>query len=318
MPRQILNRSSATATPTARSRSVAVLGLVLALVLSASSLVACRGEEGATGELPGLRPFVSADATLLIDLTTVGSRDPELLNPVRLLVGGPMRRAGKDPFPSLDWVLAGRIGPQDFTSRIVATGANAFVELGGVTFELGPERVARFRRQAEEGARRGKAVGFDPLLAVRQVTRGGTQKVAGAETTRYSGQLDRGRLLDELLRVAAQGQAGQAATGAAPAAAPALSSTQRRELLEAFSDPEFSLNVAEDGTLRRVEVKLPFAIPPARRAEAQGARGGEILYRVEYANVNGAQTIVPPSDAEPYEEFERELRKLLRRGDGAD
>lgn len=113
--RQIQHRSGATVSPAPRSRSVAALGLVLALVLAASSLVACRGEEGATGELPVLRPFASADATLLIDLTTVGSRDPELLNPVRLLVGGPLRREGKDPF--LPWTGSSRGGSARRTSR---------------------------------------------------------------------------------------------------------------------------------------------------------------------------------------------------------
>lgn len=282
----------------------------LVLAISAGSLVACRGEEGAGADLPDLKPFASADATLLIDLTTVGSRDPELLNPIRLLAGGPLRREGASPFPSLDWVIGGRIGPQDFTSRIVATGSNAFVELGGVPFELGEARVARFRRQAEEAARRGGAVGFDPLRAVRSVEEGGRQEVGGTETTRYSGVLDRGRVLDELVRLGAQGQAGQAAATGARPAAPTLAPAQRRELLSAFSDPAFSLNVAEDGTLRRIEVKFPFTIPPARRDQAEGARGGEILYRVEYVGVNEPQTVTPPEDAEPYEEFERELRKL--------
>ena len=58
-----------------------------------------------------------------------------------------MRSNGAGKLPSLDWKLAFISGFSNFTSRVVSTGSNVFINLGGQDFELGEQNVARVNEE---------------------------------------------------------------------------------------------------------------------------------------------------------------------------
>ena len=139
----------------------------------------------------------------------------EIGNKVEFTFDGPLRSNGPGKLPSLDWKIAFKSGFSNFTSRVVSTGNNVFINLGGEDFELGEQNVARINQNA---ASTGKddglaAVGLDPLAAVTDVKDAGEGEVGGTKTTRYTGAIDVDAALDQvesfLRHVPAQATSGQ-------------------------------------------------------------------------------------------------------------
>lgn len=301
------------------------LAVLATLLITSAVLAACGGGDGgaaaARERLEQLQPIESAEVStrLRIDLDDAPA---DLGTPLELRLDGPLKSNGPDRLPSLDWSITFAGFGERFSTRLVSTGSDVFVRLGGVDFALGQEAVGRLNAQlaAQQGrqhARPGGALGLDPLAAVASIAEQGEQEVGGAQTTRYSGQLDLDRALDQvggLLRtISAQGEAfGQ------PIPPLRLGPEQRRTLAEAYGDPEFEIDVAQDDTVRRILVRLPFTRPVNAEAEAAGITGGRITYEATYTNVGEDPVISPPTQAEPFSEFASELRRLLDAEQGAE
>jgi len=296
-------------------RSLALTLLVLAVGLVA----ACGGSDNASssGQAPkdalaDVKPITSAtvDAVLRINLDGAPA---EIGDRVELTFGGPMRSNGPGKLASLDWKIAFNSGFSDFTSRVVSTGNNVFIRLGGADFEIGEQTVSRINQNA---AASGKpdglaAVGLDPLAAVTGVKESGKATVAGTETTRYTGSIDVDKALDQIesfLR-----QLPQQSTGGQRVPQLNLTPERRQQINDTFQSPRFEIDVADDDTIRRILLTAKFVTPEANRQAAGGITGGTIEYRVEYAGVGDEVTISPVSGARPIEEFnaalERELAK---------
>lgn len=288
------------------SRVTSLLAPLLALL----ALAGCSGDgDDARGTLSEIRPIQSADASVRLRLE-LDNAPPEASGPIELTMRGPLRSNGPDRLPGLDWNVAFSGFGERFASRVVSTGDNAFVRLGGVDFEVGEQRVAEASAQAARTSQQNPqglaSLGIDPLDSVRTVEEGGTETVGGTETTAYTGTLDLAKLLVDANRL----------IGSVPAppgqAAPLeLTPEVRRRVTSAYEEPRFRVNVAEDDTLRRFSVDTRFRVPPEQQAQAGGATGGKLSYSVEYTGVNGRQTITPPTGARPLEEFQRELERLL-------
>ncbi len=118
---------------------------------------------------------------------------------------------------------------RNFSSRLVSTGNNVFVRLGGADFELGESTIARINQSAaQSGDADGlAAIGLDPLAAVKDVRERGKATVAGPRRRATPAPIDVDEALDQiesflrrLPRQSTGGRAGAAARADPGAARP--------------------------------------------------------------------------------------------------
>jgi hypothetical protein len=236
---------------------------------------------------------------------------PSVGDKVELTFSGPLRNNGPDKLPSLDWKVAFAGLTTRFASRVVSTGDDFFINLGGQDFQAGREAVARLAEQARASRQQGlAAVGLDPLGAVTDVKKAGKVTVAGEEATRYTGAIDLDRVMDQYERLS-QSLPTKGAAQAVPHGR--LTPQQRAQVKRTFGHPRFEAAVADDDTVRRLVVTTRFTTPPANRASAGGITGGRIEYRVEYSGVGTDAKITPPAHPQPLADFARELQQILSR-----
>ena len=290
--------------------------LLLLLLLAATAVAACGGSgNGASEESPrealaGVKPLPSAQVSAALRIF-FDNAPPEVGDEVALTFDGPLRNNGADKLPSLDWKIAFSGLATKFTSRVVSTGDNFFINLGGQDFEAGREAVAQLTEQARASKQKGlAATGLNPLAAVKDVKEAGEATVAGAKTTRYTGTIDLDKAIDQYERLSRS----LPTTGASAAVPPGgLTPVQRAQVKRTFGSPRFEAAVAEDETVRRLVVSTRFTTPAVNREGAGGITGGRIEYRVEYSNVGEETTIVAPKDTQPIGDFARELQRILSR-----
>lgn len=288
--------------------------LVLLATVTAIVLAGCGGDGTAqkspSDALESVKPLRSAqvDAALRVFFDNA---PPSVGDKLELTFGGPLRNNGPDKLPSLDWKVVFSGLATRFASRVVSTGDDFFVNLGGQDFQAGREAVARLAEQARASRQQGlAAVGLDPLGAVRDVREAGKVTVAGTKATRYTGAVDLDRVMDQYERLSQS-----LPTAGAAQAVPhgRLTPRQRAQVKRTFGSPRFEAAVADDDTVRRLVLTTRFTTPAANRASAGGITGGRIEYRVEYSDVGAEPKITPPAHPQPLADFARELQQILSR-----
>jgi hypothetical protein len=253
-------------------RVTRIAAICLTLVLGVLS--GCGGDTKAGGAKPAsqdqaartalksVKPISSArvDAQLRI---TLDNAPASVGDSLELSLKGPLRSNGPGKLPSLDWKLAFDGLNQHFSSRIVSTGDNLFVRLGGADFEVGEDAIADINRQSAQakGGDGLAAIGIDPLAALKDVRRRGSATVAGATTTHYVGTVEMDKLLDQVQRFL-RTVPRQATAGQAP---PPLELTpeRRRQVAQTFAAPQVEVDVGNDDTIRQPRADAGTA-PPGR------------------------------------------------------
>ncbi|MDP9346229.1 MAG: hypothetical protein M3P44_10985 [Actinomycetota bacterium] len=293
-------------------RNVTRAALFLLATLAAVVVAACGGSDDASSEtsakqqLASVRPLSSAQVSVAARIL-FDNAPPSVGDKLELTFDGPLRNNGSDKLPSLDWKVAFSGLTTKFTSRIVSTGDNFFINLGGQDFEAGREAVGQIVEQARSSKQKG-VVGFDPLAAVDGVKKAGAVTVAGAKATRYTGAIDLDGVMDQYERLS-RTLPTQGAAAAVPQGK--LTPAQRAQVKRTFGHPRFEAAVAGDDTIRRLVVTTRFTTPAANKDAAGGITGGRMEYRVEYSDVGKAVTITPPTDTQPIGDFARELQRIL-------
>jgi hypothetical protein len=299
-----------------------IAAICLTLVLGVLS--GCGGDTKAGGAKPAsqdqaartalksVKPISSArvDAQLRI---TLDNAPASVGDSLELSLKGPLRSNGPGKLPSLDWKLAFDGLNQHFSSRIVSTGDNLFVRLGGADFEVGEDAIADINRQSAQakGGDGLAAIGIDPLAALKDVRRRGSATVAGATTTHYVGTVEMDKLLDQVQRFL-RTVPRQATAGQAP---PPLELTpeRRRQVAQTFAAPQVEVDVGNDDTIRQLVLSTRFTTSTANRQAAGGITGGTIEYRLQYTDVGSEVTIAPVKGARPISEFSAALQRELSR-----
>jgi hypothetical protein len=287
------------------------LSLLLALLLVAG----CGTDENAApgeGQSPRevlreLRPLSTAQVTAVVR-ATFDNAPQEVGSPLVMRFEGPLRNNGPDKLPSLDWKISFTGLNAQFSSRVISTGSDVFVHLGGADFSLGEAAVSRMvdqARQAQVSGRSGfAAIGVNPLSVVRDLTNSGAGTVAGEKVTRYTGTVDREKLFDQVERFFR----GVPNPGGAPTV---ITPKQRAELMSMFSEPKFELDVAADRTVRRLLITDRFRTLVSNREAAGGITGGTLFYEVKYAPLRSVPQINPPAHSEPLANFLTALQQEL-------
>jgi hypothetical protein len=275
---------------------------------------ACGGSDKASSEqsakerLASVKPLSSAQvhgaARIFFD-----NAPPSVGDKLELTFDGPLRDNGPDKLPSLDWKVAFSGLTTRFTSRVVSTGDNFFVNLGGQDFEAGRQAVARLTEQAMVSKQKGLAqVGLNPLGAIKTVKESDTRTFKGTKVTVYTGAIDPDAVMDQYERLSRS----LPTTGAAEAVPQGrLTPQQRAQVKRTFGSPRFEAAIAGDDTVRQLSLASKFTTPAANRDAAGGITGGRIAYRVEYTDVGRPVTITPPTDTQPIGDFARELQRIL-------
>jgi hypothetical protein len=281
--------------------------LLLVVAGCGSDGQAASGGNDPRAALKQLRPLNTAQiaAELRMD---VDNAPPDVGSPLVLRFGGPVRSNGADRFPSFDWNVSFTGLQSSFSSRVVSTGSDMFVRLGGVDFAVGETTIARMVDQARAARAQGRtglgALGIDPMATIADIRELGAGTIAGAKVTRYAGTVDRDKLLDQVERLLRN-------VPAAPGLPAGFTDEQRGRLKAEFSAPKFEIDVAEDHTVRRLTVDLRFTTPVANRKLAGGMTGGKISYRLQYSPLTGTPKISPPANPEPLTDFFTELQRQL-------
>jgi hypothetical protein len=284
----------------------------LLLLTAALAVAACGGgagdEKSAKETLSSVKPLKTAqvDAALRIFFDNA---PPSVGDKLELAFKGPLRNNGQDKLPSLDWNIAFSGLTTHFTSRVVSTGDNFFIKLGGQDFEVGQQAVQQLADQARTSQQKGLAqVGLNPLGAIRDVKEGGSRTVDGAKTTAYTGTIDVDAVMDQWERLSQS----LPTTGAAQAVPTGrLTPQQRGQVRRMFGTPRFEADVAGDDTIRRLLVTTKFTTPAANREAAGGITGGRMEYALQYSDVNKPVTIAAPANTQPIGEFARQLQQIL-------
>jgi hypothetical protein len=290
-------------------KAVTRVALLLLAILATVAVAACGGSEksaSAKDQLASVKPLSSAQVDVAARIF-FDNAPPSVGDKLELTFNGPLRSNGPDKLASLDWKVAFSGLTTKFTSRIVSTGDNFFINLGGQDFEVGQQAIARLTEQAQATKQKG-VVGFNPLAAVKNVKQAGTRTVDGTKLTLYTGAIDLDAAMDQVARLS-QSLPNTGAAQAVPQGR--LTPQQRAQVKRTFGSPRFEAGVAGDDTVRQLSVTSKFTTPAANRADAGGITGGRLEYRVNYTDVGKAVTITPPTDTQPIADFARELQRVL-------
>lgn len=286
--------------------------LILLTLLAAIAVQACGGsaadEKSAKETLSSVKPLSSAQTSAAFRIF-FDNAPPSVGDELELTLKGPLRNNGVDKLPSLDWKLAFSGLATKFTSRIVSTGDNFFINLGGQDFEAGEAAVRQLTDQARSAQHKGLAqVGLNPLAAVRDVKEAGAAKFDGEKLTLYKGAIDLDVVMDQVERLSR----GLPTTGAAETIPQGrLTPQQRGQVKRTFGSPRFEVGVADDDTVRQLLITSKFTTPAANREAAGGITGGRMEYRLEYTDVGEETTITPPTETQPISDFAREVQRII-------
>jgi hypothetical protein len=268
-----------------------------AMVAAAALLVGtgCGAKEAEVVSGALSKPVDRATVSMSLSADVVGQR-------MGVSLQGPYSSNGKDRLPSVDWrVQAQGMGAAPLEARVISSATNAFVQYGGQTYEVGPDKVAQFTQKAE--SEQGRPVDLAAFMeqAKSWFPESDTQQDAeldGEKVTRVTGRVDLSKALQGIMDLAKQ------STAADPNAAKALQATPDVQQVEKYlSDPRFTLDVAKsDGTLRRIAVTAQLKGVPG---------GGQISFSVQLSDVGKPVTIQTPSSGRPIEELGKALGQVL-------
>jgi hypothetical protein len=296
-----------------RRRLAVLAGVALAVVAAiAVALLLLSGEEEDPAraiDRAFQQPIESAHVNLDADLRVDGS--PAVPVPIALRVAGPYRSGGGRTIPVFDLAVALTGAGRNVAGRLLSTGDNAFVLVQGIPYEIGRAEVAKANRRLAAGQAGPRPpslrqLGIEPLNWLVQPEDLGEEEIAGAETRHYGAKVDVVRLLDDLNRAA-----GLAAQQIGRPPPPRLSPPQREQLRRIAREVTLDVFVGEeDGRIRRLAARAPFAVPPEGRAQAGGATGGVLTLSLQFSEVGRPVRVVPPPDPRPIEDLRRQIGPL--------
>jgi hypothetical protein len=216
--------------------------------------------------------------------------------PFRLELDGPFRAADSPTqLPDLDMAFRASGAGREYEGRAILTRQNAWVEYGGVTYEVGEQLWMGLRAALEEQSRGEPETfaeaGVDPLDWVEDAEESGEEEVGGTMTTKVTGRLDPEEMLRDFERL----------PGGQPIPESALDQVD-----DALDDIEFQAWIGEDGIWRRLSADTEFRIPEEER-ESAGVESVSVSMEVRLDDPNEPVEIEGPAGGRPLEELLRRL-----------
>jgi hypothetical protein len=288
--------------------------LFAVLLIAAAVFAACGGGDNDAGAQDLLntsfkQKVKSADIALDAQIKLKGGSSA--VGPVRIQAKGPYHaNTGKLPAVDLDLSVSPGSGGQAISTGFLSTGDRAFVKFQDVYYEQPKAQVEQTNRSlAANQKKRGslKSLGLDPRTWLRGAKKEGDADVAGAKTTRISGQLDVQNVMrdfNSLIKKSGGTFGGAAGT---PPPKP-LSDEDINKVADVVKNPTFDVYVGkDDNVVRRVAGQMQFEIPSNARAALGGLQGGSLDFSIQLSKVNGDQKIEAPANARPLSDLTKSL-----------
>jgi hypothetical protein len=292
----------------------------LLLALGASALVSACGGSGASGNDKDATQLLntafhqsikSADVNFNLQLQVNGVQ--ALSAPVSFKFSGPYVNNGPGKLPSMDLTANIVGGGQSVPFGLTSTGDDFFVKVGGQTYEVGKQTVAKLNRQLANQKSSGQKtslseLGIHPFTWLSGAKNAGDATVAGTQVTHVSATLNVGKLLDDLNQVIQRAPAGSISGASKP---PQLTDKQKSQIEQAIKNPQIDVYVAKsDNTVRRLSTTLQVSIPKDQQSKLSGATGGTLQLSIELANVGQSQHVSAPRGAKPIADLAGQLNAL--------
>lgn len=264
------------------------------------------------------KPVKSGQLNLALRFNSTGLEGLE--GAITAALTGPFQSKGGKSLPAFDFDLKLNAAGADFTAGAVSTGDKGYLKLQGTTYGLSDKLFAGFAKSYKDASKDdGKAsddgpslqtLGIDPrrwLTAPRKV---GTEEVAGESTTHVTARVDVAKLLLDIDKLLAKADTIGSVKGAP--IPKALTAKQRTQLTEAVKSATFDVwSGVEDGTLRRLLVKVAFEVPQAAQSSAGGLKNGDLTVDLTISELNKPQTVTAPTNARPMAELTKQLSQFF-------
>jgi hypothetical protein len=287
-------------------------------VLAPALVTACGGSgtESATQLLQqtfaGHHSVSSGALTFSLRVTPSGST--ELTQPITFTFGGPFQSLGKSRLPESNFTVT--ISAQGATGSlgILSTGTTGYVTLDGTSYQL-PD--ATFHQLESSFSQIGggssstnlSGLGIHPLKWLANPSIVGTESVGGATTTHIHSGLNVPALLQDisefLRRAATLSSAAKVPDGISPAAMARISGEVTDATVDVWTG-------SSDKTIRKLAVNLNLPVTGKLSTELGGLRTAGVGLSMQYANLNQPQTIVAPTNVQPYSEFAAKARAFVQ------
>lgn len=300
--------------------------LLLVLCALTGGLVACGGDDSDDVDTILSETFGEGkdvkSGRLDVSLRLNAKGLKQLQGPLGVRLSGPFESTKPTELPRFDFEASVDTGGQQIKAGAVSTGEKGFLKLQDQAYDMGDELYKQFQEgyaqtakcTEEDGGGGGSfaALGVNPKSWLTDAENAGEEKVAGAETTRVTGQVDVPKFLDDVNRILARSNPQQQAD---PCAKPKanrpkaqgtreLSESDRKAIADAVKDARVDIwSANEDRTLRRINVTLKFVVPEAERQKAGGLESGDLRFDMTLGALNEKQAIDAPENARPLEEL---------------
>jgi hypothetical protein len=285
---------------------------ILLALFAATALGACGDDGGDEDPQEVLDATFNNDQTvesgvldISFDLTAEGGDDPGTLE---ASIGGPFQGGGGG-VPQFDMEAEASLESesQDFSggAGLVSTGDSAFVNFQDTDYEVPAEAFSQFRTAFEQAQAQGQqegenllsSLGINPSNWLTDLSNEGDEEVEGTETIHISGQADTPKLIEDLKRITEN--VPQAAQQVSPAQLDQLD-----ELTDIVETADFDIYTgADDDILRKLEANVELA-PPGDEGSPESVT---LAFSVTMSEVNEAQSISGPTDAQPLETLLRQF-----------
>ncbi|HEX8207018.1 MAG TPA: hypothetical protein VF587_13235 [Solirubrobacteraceae bacterium] len=230
-----------------------------------------------------------------------------LAGPITARLAGPFSSTGADQLPQFDFEADFNAAGQSLRAGATSTEDGGFVSFQGQAYQLSEELFKQFREGYAAEAKKGdgdgdgvsfKSLGVDPQRWLRDAKYVDKKRVGGAETLHLRASIDIPRLLEDVNKILGRAEQiqGQASRE--------LTAEERKQIEESITDADIELWTGEeDKILRRLNVRLSFAVPEERRERAQGLESGVLRFDLALGGINDEQTIRAPEGARPLDEL---------------
>ena len=257
------------------------------------------------------------DATLDVDLEGLA----QLTQPISLHLSGPFQSHGGKSLPDFALQLDFQSGQQPFTIGAVFAQGGAYLSLEGKAFNMGDDLYQAFKRSYEQakggsaaaGSSTLSALGISPLRWLKDPTAQGSEDIGGTQTDHVAAQVDVPKLLDDVSTLLGKAKGVTAAGGSATGTEvpTQLTADQRDAIARSVKSAKFDLWTGrKDHTLRKIALDVEVAVPEDLQARASGLKRGHVIFQLSIAQLNQAQKVTKPADAQPLSQLRSTLQQL--------
>jgi hypothetical protein len=307
--------------PRSLARPIALLA-ALVMLLAVAGVAGCGGgsDENVNKVLDqtfgGKRKINSGRLNMDVSAKLVGV--PQVKDPVSLKISGPFENRGPNQVPKLDLDLSAGAGAQgSLRAGVISTGEKGYVSVQGLDYSLPSNTFDQFRQELKRQAKSDNqqpqlgALGVNPRQWLENPKNAGTESVNGVDTIHVSSDVNVGKLLDDINGLLRRtGDLGLSAQQRQQLPRSIPQST-RKQIIDSVKDAKLDVFTGKDDKiLRKIQVKLDFAVAEGLRSQTAGVKSGAVDFSVEIADVNKPQTITAPKQARPLSELQQQLSGL--------